>query len=187
MTSPSSALIFYIHRTPGISCNLLIYQSDQKTIAYTVTTPSGIIDPFSESPNLFIYRGSPPLVFSEDGPQPVFQPIATATLPKYGTSISLEINKRPIDLPLHTAGLWKYTRAWKSCDGVLRWSYGRFGMGMDLIDEKGNALSQWESDGGGKRIARLEITKPEVEDDPAFVDEIISVSVAIYLQRRRRG
>ena len=188
MSSPNATpppLSFYVHRTSRLSCDLRVYNSDQKTIAYTINTPCGLIDPFAESPNLFIYRGAPHVDEADDNPYENHPSIATATLPKYGTSISLVINDRTIDLPSHTTGLWKYSRTWKSYKGALRWKYGRFGIGMELVDEKGEALGHWESNGGGKWIARLQIKETEEKVDPAWVDEVVSIATAIFVTKTR--
>ncbi len=183
---PASATL-YIHRSSHLSYELVIYGSDQTTIAYTVTTPHGLQNPFSNSPNLHIYRGSSALNPSTTDSDGGGQLITTSRLPKVG-SLSLQINDRSVDSIHRVRGFYKYAREWTSPSGLMRWEHHRFSVRMELVDGRGEVLGRWESDRGKeRRIARLWLRDVEGQGDQQWVDEVVSVAVAVTVMQRRMG
>lgn len=70
----------------------------------------------------------------------------------------------------------------------MRWEYGGFGMSMDLVDEKKEILGRWETDRGEeRRIGRLKLKEMEGEKGKEWVDEVVSVAIAIVVYKLRRG
>ncbi|KAL8951191.1 MAG: hypothetical protein Q9222_002821 [Ikaeria aurantiellina] len=191
-TSQASALTFDVYQSS--SC-LKIYKYERKTIAYTAVKTSGFTNPFSKIPTLTIYQGQGPAELeskrvassSNTKSLPEHEPIATAHVARYTTSISLTVDGRSIDVPSHTTGLWKYARGWETSQGVTRWKYGRFSSAMDLAAEDGTMLGQWQtSQGDAGKIAKLWICDVEDKDRVQWLDETISIALAIYVAKQRR-
>lgn len=166
---------------------LRIYHSDEKSVAYTVTSHQTINTSVSNSPSFHVYRGSVQPDSIQTDPHPQHYPIAIAKIPKYSTSISLVVNSHPIEVVLHVTGLWKYAREWKSCRGVMRWKHGRFSSWMILVDENGEKLGEWEPNGNGMKGGRLQFKGTGEEEAAQWEDEVVSVASAIITARRRRG
>ncbi|KAL8709730.1 MAG: hypothetical protein Q9220_005516 [cf. Caloplaca sp. 1 TL-2023] len=191
-TLQASTLTFSVHQT---SSRFTIYDSDQKIVAYTAVTPSGFINPFSKIPTLRIYRGQGP---TDTGKKHVTasstieslsnqEPIATAEIAKYTTSISLTVNDRPINVPSRTTGLWKYARGWQSSQGMISWKYGRFSSPMDLAADDEKVLGQWQtSQGEMGRIAGLWLCDVEEKERSGWIDEVVSIALAIYVAKKKR-
>lgn len=56
----------------------------------------------------------------------------------------------------------------------MRWKYGRFGRGMELVSEKEEVLGQWIIDHGAKdRIGKLWLRAIEREDGKEWMDEVV--------------
>lgn len=182
---------FYIHRVKQ-SNNLLIYSSDQKNIAYTVTGPSPS-HPKAFPASLFIYRpsvspsSSTILTAKSHDPSPDQRPLAKAVLKKYTASIRLSVNDRSINLTSRTRGPWRFAREWNSPSGVMRWHYSKYATEMELVDEKKKTLGKWEADAGTPgKLGRLWLRNPEGEKGTEWVDEVVSVGIALFVTNRRR-
>lgn len=70
----------------------------------------------------------------------------------------------------------------------MRWEHHRFSVRMELVGEPGDILGRWESDRGKDgRIARLWLRDVEGQGGQQWVDEVLSVAVAVTVMQRRMG
>ncbi|KAL8696710.1 MAG: hypothetical protein Q9224_002658 [Gallowayella concinna] len=183
-TSSLTLYSFYIHKPSRLSRDLVIYNADDKTVAYNVNTVSarGL---FSKSSNLYIYHGHQQATSSTSNlakSESAQTPLATSKISKYSGSFLLTIKDRTIDVPLRTLGWYKFDHQWRSTQGIMRWKHGKYGKAMQLLDEKKTILGKVEGDRGRDgRICRLWVQGTGGEENKEWVDEVVCMAVGILM------
>ncbi|KAL8648931.1 MAG: hypothetical protein Q9226_005789 [Calogaya cf. arnoldii] len=172
----------------------LPYSSIDKALAYRVVTHSR--RPFSKSPNVNIYRcpqkanslATSSTSRQDNGVKPDEIPFAAATVRRLTTTIALTINDRSFEVQRRLISFYKYADAWQSSRGIMSWKHGRFLGGSQLFDEKGTLLGGFDpKTGQNGRVGRLGLQDVEEEAVNHWVDEAVSVGLAVLIGLIARG
>ncbi|KAL8847271.1 MAG: hypothetical protein Q9221_007695 [Calogaya cf. arnoldii] len=190
----SSTYSFYIHQPSFLSAELILYSSIDKALAYRVVTHSRRL--LSKSPNVNIYRcpqkpnslAGSSTSRQDNGVKPDETPLAAATVRRLTTTILLTINDRSFEVQRRLIGFYKYADAWQSSRGIMSWKHGRLLVGMQLFDEKGTLLGGFDpKTGKDGRVGRLWVQDVEEEAVNHWVDEAVSITLAVLIGLTSRG